>query len=149
QPPVGADLARHAGDLGGERAELLDHGVQRLLEQQDLAADVDGDLAGQVATGDRRGDLGDGENVGGGVARYRVDVVGQVLPGAGHAGDLGLAAQPAVAADLAGHAGDLAGEAVQPVDHGVQRLLQLKDLAADVDGDLAGEVAIGDRRGDL
>ena len=34
----------------------------------------------------------------------------QPLPGAGHALDLGLAAEAAFAADLAGHPGDLGGE---------------------------------------
>ena len=50
EPAFGADLARHARHLGGERAQLLDHRVERLLEQQDLAAHVDGDL---LATGRR------------------------------------------------------------------------------------------------
>src|SRR5439155_1211723 len=136
QPPVGADLAGHPGDLGGQRAELLDHGVQRVLELQDLAAHVDRDLLRQIPVGDSVRDLGDAAHLAVQIGGHQVDVVGQVLPGAGHAGDLRLAAQPALAADLARHAGDLAGEAVELVDHGVQRLLQLKDLAADVDGDL-------------
>src|SRR5204862_311572 len=128
----GADLARHAGHLRGEGVELVDHGVDGVLELEDLAPHVDRDLARQVAARHRRGHLGDVADLGGQVARHRVDVVGQVFPGSGHAGDLRLAAQPALAADFARHAGDLAGEAVEPVDHGVQRLLQLKDLAADV-----------------
>src|SRR5216684_4422111 len=43
-------------------------------------------------------------------------------------------------ADLARHAGHFAGEPVELVHHGVQRFLQLKDLAAHVDGDLARKV---------
>ena len=43
--PFGADLARDARDLGGERAQLLDHRVDGFLQLQDLAADVDRDLA--------------------------------------------------------------------------------------------------------
>ena len=43
--------------------------------------------------------------------RHRVDAVGQVLPGAGDAGHLGLAAEPALGADLARDARHLAGEA--------------------------------------
>ena len=39
-----------------------------------------------------------------------VDVVGEVLPGAGHARHLGLAAEAALGADLAGDTGDLVGE---------------------------------------
>jgi hypothetical protein len=41
EAPVGADLARDARHLGGERAQLVDHRVDGLLELQDLAADVD------------------------------------------------------------------------------------------------------------
>ena len=41
---LGADLARHARDLVGERRELVDHRVHRPLELEDLAARVDGDL---------------------------------------------------------------------------------------------------------
>jgi len=37
-----------AGDLRGERAQLLDHRVDRFLELQDLAAHVDGDLLREV-----------------------------------------------------------------------------------------------------
>ena len=61
-----------------------------------------------------------------------------------HAGHLGLAAELAFGADLAGDAGDLVGEAAQLVDHRVDRVLQLEQLAPDVDGDLLREVAVGD-----
>src|SRR5206468_2647200 len=78
------------------------------------------------------------------VGGHDVDVVGQFLPDAGDAGDLGLAAQFAFGADLAGHAGDFGGERVQLIDHGVDGVLELEDFAFDIDGDLAGEVAAGD-----
>ena len=68
----------------------------------------DGDLLGEVAVGHRRGDLGDVADLAGEVAGHRVDAVGQVLPDAAHAPDLGLAAELALGADLAGDAGDLA-----------------------------------------
>src|SRR5579863_5363673 len=58
-PTLGADLAGDARHLGGERAQLLDHRVEGLLEQQDLAAHVDGDLLRQIAVGDRGRDFGD------------------------------------------------------------------------------------------
>ena len=56
---LGADLAGHARHLGGEGAELVHHGVDGVLQLQDLALDVDGDLLGQVAVGDGGGDVGD------------------------------------------------------------------------------------------
>ncbi len=40
----GADLARHARHFGGEAVELVDHRVDGVLELQDLAFHVDGDL---------------------------------------------------------------------------------------------------------
>ena len=61
----------------------------------------------QVAVGDGRGHLGDVAHLGGQVAGHRVDAVGQVLPGAGDALHVGLAAELAFGADLAGHAGHL------------------------------------------
>ena len=133
----------------GEAVELVDHRVDRVLELEDLALDVDGDLPREVALGDGRGDLGDVAHLGGEVGRHRVDRVGQVLPGAGDAANLGLAAELAFGAHLARHARHLGGKRVELVDHRVDRVLQLEDLAADVDGDLLGQVAVGDGRGDL
>ena len=78
-----------------------------------------------------------------------VDVVGEVLPGAGDAAHGRLAAEVALGADLAGDAGDLVGERGELVDHRVDGLLELQDLAAGVHGDLLGEVALGHRRGHL
>ena len=56
---LGADLAGHAGHLGGEGVELVHHRVDGVLQLEDLAPHVDGDLLGQVAVGDGGGDLGD------------------------------------------------------------------------------------------
>ncbi len=70
--------------------------------------------------------------------------VGQILPGAGDARHAGLAAEPSFGAHFARHAGHFAGEAVELVHHGVERFLELQDLAAHVDGDLARQVAFGD-----
>ena len=55
----GADLLRDAGHLGGERVQLIDHRVDGVLQLEDLALDVDGDLLREVAVGDGGGDLGD------------------------------------------------------------------------------------------
>src|SRR6185437_8542089 len=144
QAPFGADLAGDARHLAGEAVELIHHRVQRFLELQDLAADVDGDLARQVAIGDGGGHFGDVADLAGKIAGHEVDVVGQVLPGAGDAGHHRLTAQASFGADLAGDAGHLAGEGVQLIDHRVDGLLELEDLAADVDGDLLGKVALRD-----
>src|SRR6202011_5603469 len=110
---------------------------------------IDGDLFREIAAGHGRRDLGDVAHLGGQVAGHRVDVVGQVSPGPGGARNVGLATQPAFGADLAGHAGDLRGEGVQLVDHDVDGVLQLEDLALDLDRDLLGQVAFLHRRGDF
>src|SRR5207302_5192680 len=115
-----ADLAGHARDLVGEGVELVDHGVDGLLELQDLAADVDGDLLREVALLDGGGDLGDVADLAGQVAGHEVDVVGQVFPDPGDALDLGLATQPSLGAHLARDARHLAGERVELPDHGVR-----------------------------
>ena len=145
----GADLARHARHFRGEGVELVDHGVDGVLQLEDFALHVDRDLARQVAARHGGGHLGDVADLGGQVAGHRVDAVGQVLPGAGDAGHVGLAAEPAFGADLARHARHFAGEAVELVDHGVEGFLQLQDFAAHVDGDLARQVAAGDGGGHL
>jgi hypothetical protein len=97
----GADLARDARDLGREPVELIDHRVDGVFELEDLASNVDRDLLGEVALRDRDRDVGDVPHLVGQVRRHRVDVVGQVLPRAGHAGHLRLAAELALGPDLA------------------------------------------------
>src|SRR3712207_9582183 len=51
--PFATGLASDARDLVGERGELVDHRVDRVLELEDLALDVHGDLLRQVAVCDR------------------------------------------------------------------------------------------------
>src|SRR6202022_4998766 len=87
--------------------------------------------------------FGDVGHMGRGVTRHEVDVVGQVFPDADHATHLRLAAQLALRADLARHARDFRSESVELIDHDIDRVLQLTDLALDVDRDLLGEIASG------
>src|SRR5207244_4117593 len=144
---LGADLARDARHLGREGAELVDHGVDRVLQLEDLALHVDGDLLGEVAVGDRGGHRGDVPNLGGQVARHEVHLVGQVLPRAGHALHVRLPAELPLGASPAERPLRLRREGAQLVHHRVDGVLELQDLAAHVDGDLLGEVAGGDRFG--
>src|SRR5882762_6340108 len=145
----GADLARNTRHLTGERVELVDHDVDGVLELEDLAPNVDGDLLREVSVGDGGGHLGDVAHLAGEVAGHEVHVVGQVLPHAGDALDVSLSAELAFGADLARNTRHLTGERVELVDHGVDRVLQLEDLALDLDGDLLREVSVGDRGGHL
>ena len=145
----GADFAGDARDFAGEGVELVDHGVDGVFELEDFALHVDGDLAGEVAAGDGGGDFGDVADLRGEVAGHGVDRVGEILPGAGDAGHDGLSAELAVGADFAGDARDFRGEGAQLVDHRVDGFFELQNFAADVDGDLAGEVAAGHGGGDF
>src|SRR4029077_9162962 len=103
------------------------------------------DLLGEVAVGDRGGDIGDVANLVGELAGHQVDVVGEVLPGPTHALHLGLTAELAFRADLACDARDLGSEGVELIDHRVDRVLDLEELALAFHSDLSREVSVGDR----
>ena len=140
----GADLARDARDFRGEAVELIDHRVDRVLQLQNLAAHVDGDLLGKIATSDRGGDVGDVADLRCQIVRHRVDVVSEVLPGAADTAHVGLAAELTFRADFARHAADFGRECVELIDHRVERVLELQDFALHVDGDLLGKIAVRD-----
>src|SRR5207253_6986875 len=111
-----ADLTGDTGDLVGEATELVDHGVDRVLELRHLALGLDRDLLGEVAPGDRRGHLRDVADLAGEVAGQLVDVVGQVLPGARDALDMRLPALHAPGTHLSCHPGYLVGEGAELLD---------------------------------
>src|SRR5205823_14551783 len=93
QGALGAHLARDAGDLRGEGAQLVHHLVDRFLQLEDLALRRNRDLAREVAAGHRRGHQGDVADLVRQVAREHVDVVGEILPHAGYAGNVRLRAE--------------------------------------------------------
>src|SRR5262249_55354779 len=141
EPPFGADFARHAGDFPGERIELIDHRVDGVVELQDVAAHVHRDLLRQVAAGDGGGDVGDVADLRGQIAGHEVDAVGQVLPRAGDAGHLRLAAELAFRADLARDARHFRGKRAQLVDHRVDGVVELENVAGHIDRDVARKSA--------
>ena len=75
--------------------------------------------------------------------------LGEVLPRAGDALHVGLAAELAFGADFARDARHFGGERAELIDHRVDRVLQLEDLALHVDGDLLRQVAVGHGGRDL
>src|SRR5207248_11196083 len=97
----GTNLAGNASNFGCESIQLVDHRVDGVLQLQDLAANVDGDLLRQVAAGHRRRHLSDVAHLRGQVAGHVIHVVGEVLPDAGYALHLRLATQLAFGADFA------------------------------------------------
>src|SRR4029077_15215627 len=113
QAALGPDLTSHAGYLVPERVELVDHRVDGVLELEDLAADVDGDLLGEVAVRDSGGHVGDVAHLAGEVAGHHVHALGEVLPDTAALLDLRLSAELPLGAHLAGDAGHLPGEAVE------------------------------------
>src|SRR5215813_14249388 len=96
-----------------------------------------GDLSKKI-TVDVRGDVA---HLRGQVRGHEVDIVGEVFPRAGDARHLRLAAELAFGADLARDARHFARERVELVHHRVDGVLQLENLAAHVDRDLARQVA--------
>src|SRR5205814_5842798 len=108
--------------------QVADHFVDRVFQGRHFAEGLDGDGPRQVALGDGGGDFGDGPDLRGEVGGKQVDVAGQVLPRAGGTGNVGLAAEPALDADLARDRRDLVGEGGERVGHVVDRLGERGDL---------------------
>src|SRR5205807_2240022 len=147
------DLARHPGDLPGEGVQLVDHGVDGVLEFEDFALDFDGDLLGQVAFLHGGGDLGDVAHLSRKVGGHQIDVVGKVLPDPGGPPDMGLPAQLPVGADFLDDTRDFEGEGAQLLNHRVDRSGRPQELALQgpaVQLEIHGleEVAFGDRGND-
>src|SRR5262249_53343805 len=100
------------------------------------------DLLGQVAVGHGGGDCRDVADLSREIAGHGVHGVRQVFPGAGSALDSSLATQTTVGANLACDAGDLRSEGVELVNHCVDGVFQLEDLAPLVDRDLLGQIPV-------
>ena len=81
----GADFARHARHFRSERIELVHHRIERFLQTKDFTRHVHCDLLRQVALRNRGRHFGDVAYLSGEVRGHRIDAVGQILPGAGHA----------------------------------------------------------------
>src|ERR1700686_567235 len=144
-----ADFAGHASYFGGEGVELIHHRVDGVLEFENLAFHVHGDLARQIAAGHGSSHLGDITDLTGEVPSHRVYGVGKILPGTGYAGHVGLSSQTTFSADFTRHARHLAGEGVELIHHRVDGVFEQEDFPANVHRYFFREVAAGDRRGDF
>src|SRR5206468_1893120 len=145
----GADFAGDSGHFGGKPIQLVDHRVGGFFELQDLAMDVDGNFLREVAVSHGDRNFGDVADLGGEIAGHEIHALGQILPNAALVANLRLAVELAFGADLARDAGDFGRERVQLIDHRVHGFFELQDFAADIDGDLLREIAIGNRDGDV
>ena len=124
----GAHFAGHARHFRRERAELIDHRVDGVLQLENFALHVDGDLLRQVAVGHGRGHFGDVAHLAGEIAGHEVHAVGQVLPRAGDAAHVGLTAELAFGAHFAGHARHFGRERTELIDHRVDGVLELREF---------------------
>ena len=97
----GADFAGDARDFGSEAVELVDHGVDGVLQLQNFTAHVHGDFAGKVAARHGGRDLGNVADLRGEVPGHGVHVIRQIFPSAGDTGHLGLTAELTFGADFA------------------------------------------------
>ena len=147
---LGADLARHARDLGREHAELLDHGVDDRRRAQELArerpaVDVELDRLQQVPLRDgrdRAGHLGDRADQ---VVDQRVVRDLHLAPRAARARDPGALADLAFLADDLADASHLAGHVLVQRDDLVEAIGDLAFQAGPVGRKSYGEVAVAHR----
>src|SRR4029434_11225300 len=105
---------------------------------------IHSDFLGEVAVGDGDGDIGNIAHLGRQIARHTSDAFRQILPNVAHVTHPRLAAELAFGTDLACDTGYFRGETAQLIDHGVYRILELQDFAADIDSDFFRQIAVGD-----
>ena len=110
EPSFDADFASDVGHLIGEGGQRVGHVVDGFGQRRDFAFGFDGEFLAQVAVGHGGHHFHDAADLVGQVGGHEVDVVGEILPGAGDAGHVGLAAELAFGADFARHAGHFRGE---------------------------------------
>ena len=121
------------------------------LSSQNFALHIHRDLAREIAVGHGGGDFGDVSHLSRQVAGHGVDAVRQVFPHAADALHHRLAAEFALGAHLARHAGDFGCEGIQLRHHGVHHARGVQELAlerAAVHLERHGlrQVALGHRR---
>jgi hypothetical protein len=99
----------------------------------------------EIAVGDRRRDGGDIPNLGREIARQPIHAVGEFLPHAGHAANIGLRAQFALrfptsrATRITSAEKDRSWSTVALI-----AFFELEDFSASLDGDLLRQIAFGD-----
>src|SRR5262249_13692218 len=141
---LSAYLVGYACYFEGERIELIHHRVDGVLQVENFALHFDGDLPGEIAIGDRDGKRVVMANLGRYIGGHEIDVVGQVLPGAGNAFHAGLAPELTFSSHFTRHARYFEGERIELIHHRVDGVLQVENFAPHFDGDLPGEIATGD-----
>src|SRR5205085_2629890 len=134
---VGTDFACNTRDFAGEAVQLVHHRIDGVFQLENFSLHVYCDLARQVASRHCGRHFGDVTHLGGEVGRHEVHGVREVLPRATHARHDGLTTETSVRSYFSRNACDFRCERVELIDHGVERVLELQDLALHVHGDLA------------
>src|ERR1700722_2486259 len=144
-----ANFARNVRHLIGESGERVGHVVNGVGQSGNFALGLHSEPLGEISVGYRGHHLHDAANLLSKIGRHKVHIVRKVLPGAPDTGNLRLAAQLALGADLARDARNFGGKAVELIDHRVDRVLQLKDFALYIDSDLAAQITARNSGGDV
>ena len=108
QLSVRTHFARHARNFAGEGAELIHHGVDRVLQFQNFAQHVHRDFARQIAARHSRGHFRDIANLRRKVRGHRVNRIRQILPRSRHTCHHRLSAELAFRTHFTRHARHLA-----------------------------------------
>ena len=135
--PFGTHFAGHASYFRGERTELIDHRIDGVLELQNFALHVHGDLLGKVAGSHGFGHVGNIAHLGRQVAGHEVHGVGQVFPGSSNPLHFSLPTEFSFGTDFAGHAGHFSRERAKLIDHRIDGVLQLQNFSLHIHGNLA------------
>ena len=145
----GTYFLRNACYFVCEDSQRVHHGVDRILELEDLTAHLDGDLLRQVSVRDSGRDERDVSNLTREVSGQRVHVVREVLPRSGDSRHFGLSAEVSFRSYLSSNACYFGCESGELIDHRVDRVLQLEDLALHVDRHLSIEITARHCRRDV
>src|SRR5262249_10310096 len=142
QLALDADFVGHASHFAGKGGKPVHHAIDGVLQLENFALNVHGNLLGQIAIGHSGSDLSNVPNLRGEVSSHGVDRICQVAPGSADSLDIGLSAELAFGTDFARDAGDFRRERAQLVHHGVDGVFELQDFAFDRNGNFARQIAI-------
>ncbi len=132
---------RNRRNLVRECRECVGHAVDSFCQCSNFAFGFNRQLLGKIAVGHGRHHFYDTPYLVSKVVSHYVHVVRQIFPGTCNTRNLCLAAKFTFGSHFTCHTSYLGREAVQLIHHRVDRVLQLQNFSAYVDGNLARQVA--------
>ena len=141
-----------AGDtrhFRGKSTELINHGVDRVLQLQCLAARFDGDCLGEISFRHRSRHGGNISYLARQIPGERIHIISKVFPGAADAGYYSLTSELTLGSYFSRHARHFIGEGAELVDHGVHGRADAEEfalhrLAVNFEHHLLAEISLGD-----